>query len=382
MATRKWTAGDDIDLWGKATARRTSVQNLAVEFNRSVGSIRSRLEHLRDPTHAAYMRLHGQSSGAKRSAPDSSVSSSSLSYESSIAAKFTPPPLLFSHIPEKITIETAEPTGDAEPQIMERDLNAEQTHVANLVLNHSSNVLLTGAAGTGKSFILKYIISALRVQCSREAEVVVTAPTGIAASHISGCTLHSFAGIGLGKGSGAKLLAAVQANASAVNRWRGVRVLVIDEVSMLDSQLFTHLEVIARTVRGSNLPFGGIQLLLCGDFFQLPPVQLGKFGCRFMFECSAWDQCNISTIELQQVIRQSGDMRFVSLLQQVRLGICTPDCVSALASCSVDVKPMPVDGILPTQLYCTNRNVDEVSFIIRIETCKCNFCLLMTLLNA
>jgi ATP-dependent DNA helicase PIF1 len=100
--------------------------------------------------------------------------------------------------------------------------------------------------------------------------VAVTASTGIAASHISGSTLHSFAGIGMGKGPQHKLVEKVLGNAAAVARWRAVETLVVDEVSMLDSNLIDALEAIARAARGSTEPFGGVQLILCGASLPVP----------------------------------------------------------------------------------------------------------------
>ena len=178
--------------------------------------------------------------------------------------------------------------------------------------------------------------------------VPVTAPTGIAASHIGGQTIHSWAGIGLGKGDLEKLLAKVTSNHTAVDRWCRAKALVIDEVSMLDGHLFKMLEAIGRAVRGSSLPFGGIQLVFCGDFFQLPPVSLAWAG--FAFQTPAWASCNVTTHVLTEIVRQQGDQPFIGLLNEVRVGLCSPATTQALAACHVNVKPRPTDGILPTRL--------------------------------
>jgi len=127
---------------------------------------------------------------------------------------------------------------------------------------------------------------------------------------------------------------------------------------MFDNKLFDVLEEIARTVRIEPRPFGGLQLILCGDFFQLPPVSLGKFGSKFVFESAAWTRCNIQTVELTEVVRQAGDLQFVNLLNQVRLGLCTEATAHLLRGCHVNVKPTPTDGIIPTKLYCRNVDVD------------------------
>ena len=131
---------------------------------------------------------------------------------------------------------------------------------------------------------------------------------------------------------------------------------------MLDSHLFSTLEMIARDVRSSDLPFGGIQLLLCGDFFQLPPVGLGrtmKWGVKgFAFESLAWTTSAIKKVVLKKVVRQAGDQTFVTILNELRCGIASPSSLATLAKCHVDIKPAPSDNIVPTKLYCTNNNVD------------------------
>jgi len=192
--------------------------------------------------------------------------------------------------------------------------------------------------------------------------VAVTAPTGIAASHVQGQTIHSWAGIGLGKGSVDTVVSKALGNSGACDRWRAASVLVIDEVSMLDSHLFSVLDTLGRAARGNSAtihePFGGLQLVLCGDFFQLPPVSLGKFGNGFAFQSASWGEAGVRTVELRTIVRQQGDRAFIDLLTPVRVGVCSPATTAALSACHVDRKALPRDGILPTKLYCKNANVD------------------------
>lgn len=247
-------------------------------------------------------------------------------------------------------------------------LNADQKAASDYIFS-GGNAFLTGAAGVGKSYLLNYLIQGLRQKYNNgETEdpttttttptVVVAAATGIAATHISGVTIHSWAGVQLGVGGAAKLVPRVMNNHAACQRWRKARVLILDEVSMIDGMLFDALDAIGKEVRGClDEPFGGIQLILSGDFFQLPPVSLARSG--FAFETPAWKNASIRLVELRTVVRQSGDCKFINLLNRVRVGLCPRDISDVLDECHVSRKALPMeDGILPTKLYCTNRNVD------------------------
>ncbi len=98
--------------------------------------------------------------------------------------------------------------------------------------------------------------------------------------------------------------------------------------------------------------------LACASACQLPPVSLGNYGNGFAFQSRAWELAGVTTVALEQVVRQQGDNSFIQLLTRVRVGLCSDATTAALAACHVDVKPAPQDGILPTKLYCKNANVD------------------------
>lgn len=144
-------------------------------------------------------------------------------------------------------------------------LSEEQQHVLDLVIEQKKSVFFTGSAGTGKSVLMREIISQLRRKYSREPDrVAVTASTGLAACNVGGVTLHSFAGIGLGKEAIPELVRKIKKNQKARHRWMRTKVLVVDEVSMVDGDLFDKLESIARQIRNNMRPFGGIQLVITG----------------------------------------------------------------------------------------------------------------------
>lgn len=158
-------------------------------------------------------------------------------------------------------------------------LSEEQIQVMNMVRNGNS-VFITGSAGTGKSFLLQRIIGTLPPETT-----YCTASTGAAASVIGGTTLHSFAGIGTGSAPLEQCIS-LASREHKVMHWKQCQILLIDEISMVSGEYFDKLEAIARAVRRNKKPFGGIQLVLCGDFLQLPPVSKDGRKRVFCFQVS------------------------------------------------------------------------------------------------
>ncbi|KAH8351898.1 hypothetical protein KR084_000446 [Drosophila pseudotakahashii] len=232
-------------------------------------------------------------------------------------------------------------------------LSEEQMEVLRACTSGKS-VFFTGSAGTGKSFLLRRIISALPPDGT-----VATASTGVAACLIGGTTLHAFAGIGGGDATMQRCLELASRPVSA-QTWRKCKRLIIDEISMVDGQFFEKIEAVARHIRRNDRPFGGIQLILCGDFLQLPPVIKADFGSaptvtpqqRFCFQSSAWETCIQCVYELKQVHRQS-DPEFVKILNHLRIGHVNDSITTRLAATSK--QKIEGNGILATQL-CSHTN--------------------------
>ncbi|XP_074150934.1 ATP-dependent DNA helicase PIF1 [Sminthopsis crassicaudata] len=224
-------------------------------------------------------------------------------------------------------------------------LSQEQARVLNAVLRGKS-IFFTGSAGTGKSYLLKRILGSLPPKGT-----VVTASTGVAACHIGGTTLHAFAGIGSGKAPLAQCVALAQ-RSNVRQSWVSCQRLVIDEVSMVEASLFDKLEAVARVVRQQDKPFGGIQLIICGDFLQLPPVTKNNQPPQFCFQAKSWRKCIQLTMELTEVWRQT-DQTFISLLQAVRLGRCSDEVTQQLKATAKH--KVEHDGILATRL-CTHQD--------------------------
>lgn len=225
-------------------------------------------------------------------------------------------------------------------KIAEQELCSEQMEVLQAAKGGRS-IFFTGSAGTGKSHLLRSIIAALPPDVT-----FATASTGVAACHIGGTTLHQFGGIGTGEGTLEHCIKlASRPNARSV--WRRCKHLIIDEISMVHADFFDKLEHVARVVRNNSYPFGGIQLILCGDFFQLPPV---SNDVKFCFQSQAWEKCIQLSFELVKIHRQS-DPVLIDILQSIRIGRVTPEISDKLMTTSS--QNIEKEGILATRL-CTH----------------------------
>ncbi|CAJ0861078.1 3151_t:CDS:2 [Entrophospora sp. SA101] len=202
--------------------------------------------------------------------------------------------------------------------------------------------------GTGKSFLLSKIVSSLK-NIYGDEKVAVTATTGIAAININGITLHSFAGVGLGTDPVEKLIQKINYSKNSFIRWKVIKALIVDEVSMLDGELFDKLEAISRSVHKNNDPFGNILLVLSGDFLQLPPVPSNGVNYKFCFEAASWNRCINVKLQLSVVFRQK-ESALVEMLNEIRMGFVsqkTTDIMNKL----INPPKYPDDGILVTEFY-------------------------------
>lgn len=233
---------------------------------------------------------------------------------------------------------------------MAKEFTSEQEFIHDRIVKDRFSVFFTGPGGTGKSFLLEEIVKSLK----RSRRIVaVTASTGKAALNIGGCTLHSFAGIGLGRGTKEELLASVRKHKTAKDRWKVTDVLIIDEISMINGDLLDSLEFIARKIRNNDIPFGGIQLVLVGDNLQLPPVKSSKF----VFEADCWKDVVEETLQLTKIFRQE-DEEFIKMLNEVREGRVSDETETKLKALSRE-PVYPNDGISATHLYPLRSQVDE-----------------------
>jgi ATP-dependent DNA helicase PIF1 len=238
------------------------------------------------------------------------------------------------------------------PPELDVKLNRKQNKAWNM-MRDGENILLTGSAGSGKSLLIKMF----KTYYQEEKIISITSTTGTSALLIKGVTLHSYLGIGLGTGSVEALTTKILKKSYLKRRWTQLETLIIDEVSMLSPELFDKLEEIGRRVRKNNRPFGDIQLILSGDWLQLPVVK----SDNFCFEAKSWERCisKRNIIYLTENMRQK-DIEFQECLDNIRIGNIN-DSVKTLLRSRIGIKLDESKGIKPTRLFPTNARVDEIN---------------------
>lgn len=231
-------------------------------------------------------------------------------------------------------------------------LSKKQEHAFKL-MNNSESVLLTGPAGSGKSAVIKLFIKAN----VHDKNIVMTSTTGSSAILVGGVTLHSYLSIGYGKGTPQELVTRILTVKEGKRRWLELECLIIDEISMLDPILFDKLDEVARIIRGNCEPFGGIQLVLAGDFLQLPCVGTDKF----CFQAKSWNRCIKHVVYFDKLFRQD-DTTFQDCLNDIRLGNITLN-VKQILNQRIGVELTNEYNIKPTRLFSKNIDVDRINDI-------------------
>jgi len=219
------------------------------------------------------------------------------------------------------------------------------------------NILLTGPAGSGKSFCLKALFNFLE---DEGISISKTALTGVAALNIGGSTLHSWAGIGLAKEELDELLKIVRYNKKATTRIKKARILFVDEISMASASLIEKLDSIFKLIRKSEKPFGGLQMIFVGDFLQLPPVfksSVNEQELGFAFKAKAWKRAEIKTISLKEIKRQNSNSDFAKMLNLIRVGDAS---MIHLLKDRINFK-FKDDGIKPVRIFCKNIDVTRIN---------------------
>lgn len=222
------------------------------------------------------------------------------------------------------------------------------------ILKMGHNVFLTGPAGSGKTFVLNEYISFLR---GNGVAVGVTASTGIAATHMEGYTIHSWSGIGIKDSISGKDIHELLKKKHIKDHVVEAKVLVIDEVSMLHHFRLDLVDEVCRSVREVDLPFGGLQVILSGDFFQLPPISRGDELAYFVHKSNVWEEMDLKICYLEEQHRQDDD-ELLRILYDIRTNNVTE---STLEPLRLRYRKDVEGGVYPTKLYTHNADVDKIN---------------------
>lgn len=216
----------------------------------------------------------------------------------------------------------------------------------------SSNVFLTGAAGTGKSFVVQLLFDFL---VKNGISIGKTSSTGISAFQIGGQTIHSFAGLGLGDEDVETIIEKLKKYPKARARIKAIDVLFIDEISMIKGDLLDKIDIIFKYFRFSDKPFGGVKFITSGDPLQLVSFFKGEEVKKLFFQCRSWEQANIKRIVLDQSVRHKGDGLLLKILNDIRVG----DTSSInLLKPRINAK-FEDNEIEPVRIFCKNADVSE-----------------------
>lgn len=224
------------------------------------------------------------------------------------------------------------------------------------LLKMGKNIFLTGAAGSGKTYLLNQYIQHLK---ENNVSVAITASTGIAATHLQGTTIHSWSGIGVKDQLTEHDLEKLSKTDRIKRNYKTTKVLIIDEISMLHKHQLDMIHDIACYLLDSDQAFGGIQVILCGDFFQLPPVSSDPFSeeKQFAFEASAWEEGDFHVCYLHEQHRQGTDP-LITVLNDIRGGTAGEQTKVPLRT---RYKKEPQGAVKATKLYSRNINVDAIN---------------------
>ena len=222
------------------------------------------------------------------------------------------------------------------------------------ILKSGKNVFITGSAGTGKTYLLNLYTKYLK---ERRVYPAIVAPTGIAASHLGGQTIHSFFALGIRENIDEGYVEFLMEKKYLKTRFSKLKLLIIDEVSMVSPELFSAMDLVLRGFKGVDAPFGGVQVVISGDFFQLPPVSKQPKEKRFAWQSPSWKALELQTCYLEEKFRQD-DNRLIDVLDDIRSGNISEKTDKALEA-RMDVSLS--DDAKITQLYTHNADVDRIN---------------------
>ncbi|MDD2657407.1 MAG: AAA family ATPase [Candidatus Pacebacteria bacterium] len=221
------------------------------------------------------------------------------------------------------------------------------------ILKTGANIFLTGEPGSGKTHTINEFVGWLRAS---GIEPSVTAATGIAATHVAGMTLHSWSGIGISESLSRADVDRIASKEHIAKRIAKAKVLIIEEISMLSANTFEMADAVCREVRRMDAPFGGLTVVLVGDFFQLPPISRGR-DVGFAYTSHAWRDLNLITCYLTEQYRQD-DSSFLDVLSAIRSGEVEEMHYEELMRRHTTPAELPLDA---PKLFSHNADVDRIN---------------------
>jgi ATP-dependent DNA helicase PIF1 len=222
------------------------------------------------------------------------------------------------------------------------------------ILKLGVNVFLTGSAGSGKTFVLGNYITYCK---NRNIGIGITASTGIAATHLGGMTINAWAGIGVKKVITQSDIDELLKRKYLHKRFSETKVLIIDEISMISPETLGHVDQVLRAFKRTDAPFGGVQVILCGDFFQLPPITKYFEDSVFLYQSPLWEELDLKTCYLSRPYRQT-EITFQHMLSEIRSNTVTKFTWDLLRERFLD-KLHP--SVTATKLYTHTRKADSIN---------------------
>jgi ATP-dependent exoDNAse (exonuclease V) alpha subunit len=222
------------------------------------------------------------------------------------------------------------------------------------ILEAGHNVLLTGPAGSGKTFLLNQFIAYLK---KKNIGVAITASTGIAATHIGGRTIHSWAGIGIKDELNQKNIHALTKKAYLKKQFARTQVLIIDEISMLHAHRLDMIDKVCQVFKKNSFPFGGMQIVMSGDFFQLPPISSDGENAKFVYKSKVWAEMDLRVCYLDEQHRQN-DKKMIQVLKSLRQNTVNSETIALLRE---RMNQKIKTKVKPVRLFTHNVDVDSIN---------------------
>jgi ATP-dependent DNA helicase PIF1 len=247
---------------------------------------------------------------------------------------------------------------------MNEELSLEQNYAFEK-FKGGQNLFITGPGGTGKTRLIKHLVEHTKKHTKKKIQVCALTGCAAVLLNCGARTIHSWSGIRIAKGPSEKVVDSVVKNKKAIRTWKSTDILIVDEISMMSKKIVEILDKIGKLARCNSLPFGGMQIIFTGDFFQLPPV--GSEGEPdteiFCFESPVWNQLfkMENHVQLTSIFRQN-DPTYIQILSEIRNGELSKESIEVLKqNVKREYDATKHGGFIPTKLFPIRSKVDFVN---------------------